>query len=501
MSIACYTDQLSYQTGDEIAFCVSTTTAHYSVEIARVGAQRVLVWEKRGLQGWHQPMPENASSHGCGWSVSFRLPVAAEWRSGYYSVLVRDEDGESAEHCFVVRSGRPGIHSKILLQLATNTWQAYNAWGGSCLYGGRKGTVRQVSFQRPFQPGMLTKFPDAPRIARLDRAGIGFKGAVRYPARDWAAATDEERRWLPSAGYGAWERSFVTWAEHNGYLLDYAINSDLERHADLLDHYSLVLSIGHDEYWSWGMRDALEAYINKGGNVAFMSGNTCFWQVRWEDAGDTLVCYKYWYKDDPILGSADQRFLSSTWSDHLIGRPENQLTGVSFTRGGYARFGACTPRGSGGYTVWRPDHWLFDDTGLEYGDHFGEAHTIVGYECDGCEITLEDGLPVPTGRDGTPANFVILATAPATLAERQEKYGDEIYLRHEDLDFCAERVFGELSEANKRKLVHGNAVLGVYERGGTVFTTGCTEWVYGLAGGDPYVEQITRNVLDRLSVG
>ena len=45
----------------------------------------------------------------------------------------------------------------------------------------------------------------------------------------------------------------------------------------------------------------------------------------------------------------------------------------------------------------------------------------------------------------------------------------------------------------------GAAVLGSYTRGGTVFTTGCTEWVRGLAGRDPMVERITRNVLDRLS--
>jgi hypothetical protein len=36
-------------------------------------------------------------------------------------------------------------------------------------------------------------------------------------------------------------------------------------------------------------------------------------------------------------------------------------------------------------------------------------------------------------------------------------------------------------------------------RGGTVVTTGCTEWVRGLAGRDRQVERITRNILDRLA--
>ena len=42
-------------------------------------------------------------------------------------------------------------------------------------------------------------------------------------------------------------------------------------------------------------------------------------------------------------------------------------------------------------------------------------------------------------------------------------------------------------------------MLGVYVKGGTVVTTGSTDWAHGLRGGDPVVERITRNVLDRLS--
>jgi len=42
--------------------------------------------------------------------------------------------------------------------------------------------------------------------------------------------------------------------------------------------------------------------------------------------------------------------------------------------------------------------------------------------------------------------------------------------------------------------------MGVYRRGGTVFTAGTTDWSHGLGGGDPAVERITRNILNRLSM-
>ena len=67
------------------------------------------------------------------------------------------------------------------------------------------------------------------------------------------------------AGWDKWEWPFVQWAEREGIALDYATNEDLERYPDLLSSYRLVVSVGHDEYWSVGMRDAFESYIHKGG--------------------------------------------------------------------------------------------------------------------------------------------------------------------------------------------------------------------------------------------
>ena len=45
----------------------------------------------------------------------------------------------------------------------------------------------------------------------------------------------------------------------------------------------------------------------------------------------------------------------------------------------------------------------------------------------------------------------------------------------------------------------GAATMGIYTRGGTVFTAATTDWSHGLRGNDAVVESITRNVLDRLS--
>jgi len=458
LMIDVYTDRLSYQPGEQIGLHVSTNARKYSLEIARVGADREVVMRKSELPGVRCSVPPDASTHGCRWPTALTIDVPGGWRTGYYNVVLRavGAEGKTAvgEGFFVVRSARPGQDTKILLQLSTNTYNAYNDFGGTSLYVGGERPLQgdRVSFARPMSPGFLS---------RPDR---------------------ELSRWHPYAGWHRWERPFVEWLEHAGYKIDYAVNSDLEFHPEILKEYRLVLSVGHDEYWSKPMRDHLEKFITDGGNVAFFSGNVAYWQVRSEDDGRALVCYKFNYEDDPHFKGGDLATLSSLWSHRLIQRPENQLTGVSFCYGGYHRFRSA-PKGAGAYTVYRPDHWVFAGTEFKWGDILGENLDLVGYECDGCEYGFRDGLPYPTHADGTPENFEILALCPASLWPG-------------DVEFHSNALYGE---GTTRRRQRGAAVMGTYTRGGTVFTTGCTEWSVGLEAIDPTVERITRNVLDRLS--
>ena len=441
MFVEGYTDQLSYRAGEQVRFHVATSADEYALEVTRIGAGREVVWRQDQLPGSSHPVPEDASSNGCGWPVSCELEVPDDWRSGYYEFALRVEDQggkfvrrgrrtAESQGFFIVRPAGP-TDSRILLQLATNTYSAYNNWGGYSFYsyhgrGGLQG--HRVSFDRPL-------------------AGL----------------------------FDRWERDFVEWAEGAGYALDYCANSDLEWHPELLDNYRLVLSVGHDEYWSAPMRDHLEAYIAAGGNAAFFSGNSVCWRVRSEDEGRALVCWKQQFNMDPAYAAGDYANLSTLWSHHLVGRPENELTGVGFLYGGYHLSHGQYMDGSGAFAVHRPEHWVFAGTDLQRGDNFGGEHTIVGYECDGCEYVLENGLPVPKGTYGTPADFIILCTAPARW--------------HPDDSAWYERW---------EKGREGAAVMGVYTRGGTVFTAGTTDWSHGLKG-DATVAQITRNVLDRLS--
>lgn len=433
--VAGYTDALSYQAGDQVRLHLSTNGGPIDIRVQRLGAETVEVMQHSGVSAELATIPDRASSTGCNWPVAYQFAIPDAWRSGYYEAqLSTVADGQTATSklFFVVRAADSGPHAKILLQLATNTYNAYTNWGGHSLYAyhdrdGLQG--HRVSFDRPL-----------------------------------------------ASQYAKWEHPFVRWAETQGFELDFAVNTDLELRPEILQHYSLVLSVGHDEYWSTPMRDALENYIAGGGNVAFFSGNTCCWQVRSEDNGRALTCWKQAFNSDPLFRSDQQHLLSTAWGHHLVQRPENKLTGVGFLWGGYHLSHGQFMDGDGAFRVHRPDHWMLAGTDLKVGDRFGAQDTIVGYECDGCELEWRDGVPFPTGRDGTPSEFEVLATCPARWAP------DDCYWYDR---FPKDRV--------------GNAVMGTYTQGGTVFTCGSTDWAHGLAGNDPSVVQITKNILERLS--
>ncbi len=468
-----------------------------TVEIARIGVGRGVVWTGTVPAGDHVT-PPHACATGCDWPAALTLVAGGDWRSGYYEVtLTINVDGKlRRDHAFFVVRPPADSGNTILLQLATNTWNAYNDFGGHNLYTG--GT--SVSLQRPMSHGYLYK-----------PAGAGRRVTTTHPPdpdMNTHVGYVRHHRLSPyagSAGWPDWELPFLQWAEREGYGIDVCTNADLEEHPTLVDGYRLLLSVGHDEYWSGPMRDTVEAFIARGGNVAFFSGNTSFWQVRLEQPSaqgpaTVMVGYKGQFKNDPVFDTERMSELTSIWSDHLIGRPENHMTGVSFARGGYHRIGKRVTSGAGGYTIHRPEHWLFEGTGIGYGDVLGAAATIVGYECDGCDFTYRDGLPYPTGEDGTPDSFTILGTAPAahftrTTAARPPKPNEPA----ED-EFIAARLFGTRDPDAVERIAHGHAVLGSYisAAGGTVVTSGCTDWAHGLAGRDPQVERITANVLDRL---
>jgi len=495
-----YGSSLSLLPGEVLDLHSRCTTATYDVEVARAGG--AVVWAATGLPGVAHHTPDDADAFGCRWPVSVQVPIGADWTSGVYLITMRAHgapaDRAVSHGLFVVRAPKPT--SRVLLVLATNTYNAYNAWGGRSLYTGG----HQVSFDRPFVRGMLMRAPapnddDRKSPPCLPGEAPDIDG-VRYQA--WR----DSLGYPPSVGSTGWytyERRFVEWAERNGVALDYAVSEDLARAPSITDGYSLVLGVGHDEYWSAEQREGLERFVAGGGNAASFSGNTMFWKVRFDGSRRHMTAYKYSaHLDDPVVGTAAESTMSGMWCDPLVGRPEWALLGGGSAFGLYSRFGWSTPRSPGGFTVYRNRHWMFEGTDLRYGDMIGAQYGVVGYETLGCRLGLDEyGLPLSV-TPGAPPTEVVGWAPSSNLGDADYPAGSVSFTpgSQVDLDFVASRVYGDDSDDSKDRVRYGNAVMLTcrpFDGGGEVVTIGSTDWVFGLP--DAAVDRITLNIVRRLS--
>ncbi len=499
-----YCGGLSYAPGEVAELHISTRVDRYDITIERWGAEREIVWTASDQTGEFHAPPDDADSEGCGWPVSVEATIDPTWRSGFYLVTLTAQgaapDRATAHAGFVVRGD---ASNSELLVLDTNTWHAYNTWGGCSLYTG--GT--KVSHARPFCRGILSR----PEVERDDRKARPVYSHEEPDADGAIFQAYRMERGYPSAiGSAGWfthGRRFVEWAEARGYEFDYAVSSDLEDDPSIAEGYELIVSVGHDEYWSAGQRNTVERHVENGGNFASFSGNTMFWQVRLEQGrrGRSMVGFKYAaHRSDPVIAAGRPQEMSGMWGDPVVGRPEWSFLGAGSAFGLYHRFGQATARGVGGFIVYRSSHWLFEKTGLGYGDVLGSDDGVVGYETVGCPITFDEfQLPVPVDRVDLPEALEILAFVPSSNLGVGEYPASIAALNDQgDLEFIAERIYGSTSDDNLARARHGNAVVATCRpfgaTGGEVVTIGTTDWVWGLAG-DAAVGQVTANVLDRYS--
>ncbi len=509
-----YTGKPSYAPGETVHLHVSTSVPSWGFEVWRDGARFEKVHEQHNLVGAYHDVGDDVVAAGCGWPVAASFVIPDSWCSGGYIVVLRAAAGgahATQDAFFVLRPGTgtstsPSPTSKLAMIAATYTWQEYNDWGGGCGYFSdeyvdhsagplevrEKSFKARLSFHRPWSRGLIRTPVGVPRVAQPPPP-VG--AAVSIPATEWAVSNGYSL-WSVAAGWARYDALTFRWLEANGYQPDLLSQWDLDRDPSVLDGYRVVVTTGHDEYWTAAGRRTLDRFIEGGGRYARLGGNIV-WQVRMEDDLTTQVCYKYAAHADPLRHSDNIDMRSGAFEANYIDWPPVSTFGANGLRGVYSRMGGLSPRGAGGFIVYRPEHWAFKDADVYYGDVIGASVPVVGYETDGVDYTFRQGLPYPTGNDGAPDDLEILALTPVTLVEEDHgQAGNLISIADGDLAFAAEAIYGADTHENRDRLRYGSAVMTSMHKGkGEVFCAGTTEWCHALATADAQCEIITQNVL------
>jgi hypothetical protein len=452
----CYAWPLTIGAGADLQLHVSTSFPEFSVRLFRVGATTeeaaVPVGRYRG-----QDLPFGRPDDAWGWP-RYQVPLAGDLTDGIYLAIPVPVESDGTlgavaagdalltrpDAClFVLRrqATEPG-RRKVIYKLPTATYAAYNQLGGVSLYAGAN-WVRDWSAQG--------------YVVSLQRPGNGGVGGqvMAGDAPDLYARTS--RRQV----FAHWDAPFIAWLERRGYALTYCTDFDLHDDDALLSNDALMLSAGHDEYWSSQMRKRILEFVDRGGNVCFFAGDVACFEVEFGTKGERMYCRKM-AGGGPDGAPSGQ--IGALWH---VNDPEDWLTLSSGAYGGGWWDGR---RAIDGYHAVNPAHWAFN--GVDFppgGITGGDATPVIGYETDG--VRLER------------------ASSPARLSEHRKGGGGGRSLL----------ALARLSAGWVAGPDQANAAMMIRTApsGGMTFSVGTTDWPLAL--GDAAIGRITANVINMLA--
>jgi N,N-dimethylformamidase len=359
-------------------------------------------YDNHGPRAAMQTIPDgHFVEQGVGWDNGFGLHrqfLTAPERSGLYYVHARTESGAFFSFPLVVAPALPQAPLAVLA--STNTWNAYNPFGGRSNY---------LLAAKMVEEPVVNAKADLPRYRMSDygewKSAVAFNPLSFDRPEPYNHVPEAVQCTDPIEGRQAChlapaEWRLLGWLERQGYAYD--LYADYQLHAGVLDpsaYRALILSV-HPEYWSEEMYQAVKSWVfEQGGRLLYLGGNGLNCKIEFLDQGRSMRCLNYW------PDGYESRF-------HYQVESEANLLGVA-----YSDAGAMT---AAPYEVLEPDHWIFAGTGLKRRDLFGTkvlhqryAGGASGHETD--KITASSPKNVTLlakglNRDDGGAHLVYFAT-------------------------------------------------------------------------------------------
>ena len=375
-----YCTPASAAPGESIEFKISSDFS-YQVTYLRLkqsdGKVGIPMDDTFQLNAFDQIAPLDAWKNGCGWQTSFTLEVPPIWPSGIYAARCADLNGDETYVVFVVK---PLIQQRgdFAVLANTNTWNAYNDYGGASKYS--TPPASRLSFERPN--------PEA------------------SPIGDGANHLTRSELWI------------LNWLEDAGYRLDVYSDRDFHIGIDNLSGYKALILTTHPEYWTLQMIENLQQYLADGGHLIYLGGNGVFEKVEFNNSADALIL---------MNGDSNSDRPKSYLRNLNPPRSERAILGVAYRFDNYMTFAP--------YRVEKRQHRFFDGTGLVNGDLIGQGGinggAASGWEMDTSESgNAADGEAVSaTGADdrGSPPDNIEVLARGTNQGENGDYGADMIY--------------------------------------------------------------------------
>ncbi len=369
----------SVKTGESSEFRVHATEP-YRLTLWRYGWKREMVkllgwFDEHGPRAVMQITPDgDYTQTGVNWnkvgygSAHHTQFVTGPERSGLYYLHAKGEkSGEFFSFPWVVAPAKPTAPIAVLA--STNTWLAYNN------FGGRSNYINAHSL--PPTP-VVNARQDLIRYTKAGSFNVwGFQDEEYLPlsferpepgnvVREHEEVTDPIEGRLP-CGMAPAEWRLLGWLEREGFQYDYYSEGHLHDGDIDLDAYKILIISIHPEYWSRLMYQRVKDWVHlRGGKLMYLGGNGLNCEVEFLDQDRLRFKTHLAPSTGGALGMPDPQnpdiYLESRM--HRTLESEANLLGVVCTESGIM---TAAP-----YKVVNADHWVFAGSGLRNGDLFGE---------------------------------------------------------------------------------------------------------------------------------
>ena len=363
-----YTKKTSFAIGDSIPVYLHTTKLA-KAQVFRISTKATFIKDfnisKKNQENIYNPQK------GFDWTESFKFSTKG-LKEGFYYLKIEQVDSPN-NYTYIPFL----IHSKLTPRIAviasTNTWQAYNEYGGNSFYKHHNTSIINKLLYKRF-----------PSLKPIDY--LPFNRPYHYikDELDNIVSTIEEINIPQGTDYynedvniGSHlikgELNLIGFLEKSNY--DYNVYSDLYFERNIIESEIIIFNT-HSEYWSEEMIGRLERLKKLGKKIIFASGNNIYRSVEYYE-----------------------------WGVMVNRNPEYTRFKTTKTCGAY--YTEITYPKTSAFKVEQNNHWVFNNTKLKKEDIFGEFGAS-GNETDKIGFGSKDYTVLAVGTNSAGPAYMII---------------------------------------------------------------------------------------------
>lgn len=416
------------------------------------------------------------------WEPDFEMRIPESLPSGVYAVRLRAGDVADRIPLFV-RPPRGRATAPLAVLLPTLTYLAYgNERVQFAVDYAKAGIIGHDVSPGP-RDLWLRAHPEL-GLSTYDRHADDSGCCYASRLRPIPNMRPDYRNWLTAATrHLAADLYLIDWLEHHHIAYDIITDEDLhEEGKPLLQHYTVLITGSHPEYYTERMLLALDEWVwRDGGRLMYLGGNGFYWVTSMHPHKPHVMevrrghsATRGWESQPGETFHATTGEPGGLWRHR--GRPPNKLVGVGFSSQGWDKH-------SPGYTRTPASHdaahsWMFDGVpDVVIGDFGLVMGGAAGDEIDRHDLSL-----------GSPPHATVVATSQGRHSEHYQMTIEDVPVLHPGLD-------GPNDDRVRADLTYLTT-----PGGGAVFSAASVSWTGSLSYNDynNSISSITMNVVRRL---